>query len=209
VCLSGAKILSWDFDSGNLALDFVNTVEWRGSDQPAEHLTEYGDLVSWGHEAGILRALDAKKLLERAQGSSSNASRALSRSIQLRELTYRIFSASAADAQASQADLASFNADLSRAMSHSRIRTANGGFAWDWEARERAFDQMLWPVIRAAADLLTSDELERLGECADDRGCGYLFIDTSKNHSRRWCSMESCGNRAKARRFYRQKQEQS
>lgn len=199
--------MSWDFDSGNLALDFVNTVEWRGSDQPAEHLTAYGELVSWAQEAGMLSAPDAQKLLEGAESSSSNVSRVLSRSIELRELIYRIFSAQAADAQASQANLASFNAELSRAMTHSRIRTADGGFAWDWEARDEAFDQMLWPVIRAAADLLTSDELGRMGECADDRGCGYLFVDTSKNHSRRWCSMESCGNRAKARRFYRQKQE--
>jgi predicted RNA-binding Zn ribbon-like protein len=50
--------------------------------------------------------------------------------------------------------------------------------------------------------LVTSKEIKRVGECADDRGCGYLFIDTSRNHSRRWCSMEACGNRAKAQRHY-------
>jgi predicted RNA-binding Zn ribbon-like protein len=61
---------------------------------------------------------------------------------------------------------------------------------------------MLWPVVRDAADLLTSKELNRVGRCADER-CGWLFVDTSRNRSRRWCSMESCGNRAKARRHYR------
>jgi predicted RNA-binding Zn ribbon-like protein len=63
---------------------------------------------------------------------------------------------------------------------------------------------MLWPVARSAADLLTSaEELARVGQCADDRGCGWLFFDTSRNHSRRWCAMKDCGNRAKARRHYR------
>jgi len=57
-------------------------------------------------------------------------------------------------------------------------------------------------VARSAAELLTSDNVDRVRECEDDRGCGYLFIDQSKNRSRRWCSMESCGNRAKARRYY-------
>jgi predicted RNA-binding Zn ribbon-like protein len=61
---------------------------------------------------------------------------------------------------------------------------------------------MLWPILRSAAEVLTSEKRTRLGQCADDRGCGWLFLDTSKNRSRRWCDMEDCGNRAKARRHY-------
>jgi predicted RNA-binding Zn ribbon-like protein len=60
---------------------------------------------------------------------------------------------------------------------------------------------MLWPVVRSAAALLVSDDLDRVGQCEDDRGCGYLFFDTSRNRTRRWCDMKSCGNRAKAQRF--------
>jgi predicted RNA-binding Zn ribbon-like protein len=60
----------------------------------------------------------------------------------------------------------------------------------------------MWPVVHSAAELLTSPHLDRVRQCADDRGCGFLFFDTSRNGSRRWCSMESCGNRAKARRHY-------
>ncbi|MCX6026505.1 MAG: CGNR zinc finger domain-containing protein [Chloroflexi bacterium] len=61
---------------------------------------------------------------------------------------------------------------------------------------------VLWPVMRSAAELLTSDLASRVGQCQDDRGCGWLFIDTSRNHTRRWCAMGDCGNRAKARRHY-------
>ena len=68
------------------------------------------------------------------------------------------------------------------------------------------FDRILWPVARSAGELLISDKLDRVRQCADDRGCGYLFVDTSRNRSRRWCSMESCGNRAKAHRHYQRQQ---
>jgi len=68
---------------------------------------------------------------------------------------------------------------------------------------------MLWPVTRAAVDLLLSDSLAQVGQCADDRGCGLLFIDTSRNHSRQWCSMDACGNRAKAQRHYRRSKKKS
>jgi len=78
------------------------------------------------------------------------------------------------------------------------LEPGGAGFSGSWPAADY-LDRPLWPVARAAADLLQSEQLERVGECADDRGCGYLFLDTSRNHSRRWCSMESCGNRAKAR----------
>jgi predicted RNA-binding Zn ribbon-like protein len=63
---------------------------------------------------------------------------------------------------------------------------------------------MLAPIVKSAADLLLSDMLDRVKQCEGDP-CGWLFLDTSRNRSRRWCSMEDCGNRAKARRFYQRK----
>jgi predicted RNA-binding Zn ribbon-like protein len=64
----------------------------------------------------------------------------------------------------------------------------------------------VWPVAYSAADLLaTPDQLARVGQCQDDRGCGWLFLDLTKNHSRRWCAMDDCGNRAKAKRHYERK----
>lgn len=197
--------MGWGFDAGNLALDFANTAEWHASEQPTEFLKSFEDLLSWAVEAGILKAAAAGQLSSQAKHSRRKAARALTRAVKMRELTYRIFSAIAADQSPASNDLTAFNQTLSRAMSHANVRRDRDRFVWDWETPELEFDRILWPVARAAADLLTSDLLDRVGECADDRGCGYLFIDTSKNHSRRWCSMESCGNRAKARRFYEQK----
>jgi predicted RNA-binding Zn ribbon-like protein len=87
-------------------------------------------------------------------------------------------------------------------MEHLVLVPSESGFVWSWSTQAGGAKLILWSVARAAAELLTSEHVERVRECEDDHGCGYLFIDQTKNHSRRWCSMESCGNRAKARRHY-------
>jgi predicted RNA-binding Zn ribbon-like protein len=89
-----------------------------------------------------------------------------------------------------------------KAITVGEIVPQDKGFAWNWPLGPLSFEQMLWPITRAAMDLLLSKELSQVGQCADDRGCGLLFIDTSRNHSRQWCSMDVCGNRAKAQRHY-------
>ncbi len=78
---------------------------------------------------------------------------------------------------------------------------AGGGFAWEWDAGGDVLARPLWALARSAADLLTSPRLSRVRECPGEDGCGWLFLDTSKNGSRRWCSMQGCGSRAKARRY--------
>jgi predicted RNA-binding Zn ribbon-like protein len=206
--------------SGRLSLGFANTADWHASDHPVESLTSYSDLVAWGQHVGILTDHQAQRLLKEATRRPEGANAVLERAIALREAIYRIFSAISHGRPPQAADLATFNAELSGALAQSRIVStlrqpfdgardkaqdnAVGGFAWDWAGAEDALDQMLWPVVHDAAGLLTSEELDRVGQCADDR-CGWLFLDTSRNRSRRWCSMEDCGNRAKARRHYERK----
>lgn len=189
---------------GRLGLDFANTADWHASDHPVESLTSYSDLVAWSQQVGILTDHQAQRLLKEAARRSGDAAAVLERAIALREAIYRIFSAISHGRPPQAADLAIFNAELSESLAHSRIVSTAEGFAWDWARAEDALDRMLWPVVHDAAALLTSEELDRVGQCADDR-CGWLFFDTSRNRSRRWCSMEDCGNRAKARRHYQRK----
>ena len=94
------------------------------------------------------------------------------------------------------------NAELSRSMSKSRLVWNKANFDWDRQGEDGDLDQVLWWVLRSTTDLLTSEDIQRVGVCADDRGCGWLFYDTSRNRTRQWCSMRGCGNRAKARRHY-------
>lgn len=193
----------WDFDAGRLPLDFANTMDWHAGPNPIERLNSYTDLVGWSLEGGFLTEQEAQLLIEEAKRRPEEAMMALDEAIRLREATYRVFSAVAAGTEPPQNDLDLLNAMLVEALSRAQIEPSPSGFSWGWSDKERRMDRMLWPILHATAELLTSHDLKRIGECADDRGCGYLFYDTSRNHNRRWCSMDSCGNRAKARRYYK------
>jgi predicted RNA-binding Zn ribbon-like protein len=91
-------------------------------------------------------------------------------------------------------------------LSHLRLGSRGGELFWTWAAADDALEAPLWPILRSAAEILTSEDRQQVRECAGT-ACTWLFLDRSRNRSRRWCSMESCGNREKARRHYRRKSE--
>ncbi|HKX31674.1 MAG TPA: ABATE domain-containing protein [Blastocatellia bacterium] len=186
--------------TGDPALDLANTVDWRTGDHPRELLNSYVDLVAWGQHTGLLAKREASRLLDEALRHPVLASRALGQALELREHLYRLFSAVVKGQQVKDSDLEFLNRSLPEAMSRLKIGRRNGGYDWTWSG-EVALERVWWPVVRAAAELLTSGDLKGLRECPGE-GCGWLFIDQSRNQSRRWCSMEVCGNRAKARRHY-------
>ncbi len=187
---------------GELCLDFTNTSGNHADDHPSEHLTSYADLVAWSQHAGIISDHTARRLTQAAADHSASAQQVLEDAIALREAMYRVFSATSTGSAPKRADLEVLNDALSKAMAHPRLVATEDGYVWDWKHEEDALDQMLAPIARSAADLLTSNDLGRVRECSGDT-CGWLFIDQSKNHSRRWCAMNDCGNRAKARRHYK------
>jgi predicted RNA-binding Zn ribbon-like protein len=152
--------------------------------------------------AGIITPQNAAHLRRLANERTDEASAVYEGAIRLREAVYSIFSRHYHDAEVKPDDMQVLNAALSQSLPYLKVVTSPPGFTWEWSDEVGDFNQVIWPIARAAAELLTSDLLDRVRECEDDRGCGYLFIDTTRNHSRRWCSMESCGNRAKARRHY-------
>lgn len=193
-----------DLIGGQLCLDFVNTVGAHDTDQPEEHLRNYADLVAWSRHAGALTADEARALLDAAARRPAEAATALTRAVALREALYRLFSRIAAGAEPAEDDLASVNAALAAMLARSRLVPAAGGFTWAWAGPADALDRPLWPVLHSTADLLTTGELQRVRECAGE-GCGWLFVDLSRNRSRRWCDMRDCGNRAKARRHYQRR----
>jgi predicted RNA-binding Zn ribbon-like protein len=190
-------------ETGYLCLDFANTADWHASDQPVESLNRYQDLALWARENGLLSQAEVEQMLHKASARPAEAETVLKQAIALREAIYHSFSAIAAGRAPQEADLSLLNERLPEALARLQIAKSEAGFTWTWRSQADELDQMLWPVVRSAAELLTGGELDRVKECEDDRGCGFLFYDTSRNRSRRWCSMESCGNRAKVRRFRR------
>ncbi len=200
---TSAETERYHLDAGRLCLDFANTVEWHASAHPEEELHHYDDLVAWAEQTRVVAHDEARQLMHQAALHPAESASVYEEAIALREAIYRIFSAAAHGNAAAEGDLALFNAALVRALAHLRIVLAAEGFAWDWEVQDGAFDRMLWPVAWSAAGLLTSEAIGRVGQCDDEKGCGWLFFDTSRNRSRRWCDMRDCGNRAKSRRHYR------
>lgn len=159
-------------------------------------------MVTWGEQAGLVSPEFAQRLLKLAVEQPGNADHAYDFAIRFRETLYRIFSYRYTGKPIPEVDLALLNSVVSQAMAHLQLIPAGSEFRWEWESEIEGVDLVLWPVARAAAELLTSSKASQVRVCEDDPGCGYLFFDQTKNHSRRWCSMESCGNRAKARRHY-------
>lgn len=184
---------------GNLALDFANTVSTHGPDRLNDWLGGYHDLAWWSVRAGVVDDAGAHALIARSRAEAGEAARVFARAIALREAIFRAFSSLAREEAVVADDLRTINHELARALPHLRVAASGDGFGWEWEGD--ALDRVIWPVARAAAELLASGELGRIGECAGD-DCEWLYLDTSRNHSRRWCVMADCGNRAKARRHY-------
>jgi predicted RNA-binding Zn ribbon-like protein len=185
-----------------LCLNFANTVDPRQGDHPREFLTGYPDLVAWSVRVGVLDQPAAEELAAAAERDRAAAESVYAEAVRVREALYAVFSAAAAGAVAPAPALATLNAAVARAFAHAMVEPREDGYSWGWRSNRPAPDRMLWPVLRSAVDLLTSDELARVKECPGLGDCGWLFLDTSKNGSRRWCSMEGCGNRAKGRRHY-------
>lgn len=185
------------FRGGDLALDFCNTLSADATDR----LTDYAQLVSWSRQRGIVTGPEARRLLDEASSDPDAAREVHRAALALRDAAVRLFTAIAQERSGSRQDLQLLNSWLPRALQWLRIGAGKEGYAWEWEG-SRALERMLFPVVRAAADLLTHPErLARVRACASD-SCGWLFVDTTKNRSRRWCDMADCGNRAKVRRHY-------
>ena len=186
----------------NLSLNFANTVGDHATDHPEDYLEGYPDLVLWGQQAGILSQGEADNLFQQARKRPREAADVFDLAVSLRETIYRSFSATAAGNSPSDADLDFLNTMLEASPVQLHVAKAGEKFVCEWMGDNAALESLLAPISWSAATLLASDELQQVKECAN-QGCGWLFLDTTRNHSRRWCDMADCGSRVKARRYYR------
>ena len=185
----------WTFDlcGGHVALDFANTVSDRPSFEPIERLRDYEDLVRFAVQTGITTKTAARSLLRTAESDPASAERALAAARTLREALYDLFFAQAAGKTSKARDVEIVDAAWHRL-------SLDSDFHWTWIDGPEALDSMLGPIVESAVALLTAGPRDRVRTCESDT-CQWVFLDTSKNRSRRWCDMKQCGNREKARRF--------
>jgi predicted RNA-binding Zn ribbon-like protein len=196
---------TFELSGGALPLDFANT--WSDRERlETDNLRGYSDLLAFARQTELLTPGEEDRLAVRAERDPKKAAAALASGRGLREALYGIFSAIAASRSPAAADLERLNAALPEALSHLRLESRGTELVWTWAAPEGPLEAPLWPILRSAAELLTSEERRQVRECAGN-SCTWLFLDRSRNRSRRWCSMETCGNRAKAHRHYRRRSE--
>jgi predicted RNA-binding Zn ribbon-like protein len=193
---------------GDVSLDFVNTLGWRLRGYPREYLRSYEDLLDWGRQAGLLALEETEDLSREATLDPEGARETLSRALALREAIHRLISAHIAGESQDENDLSALNRELSIALSHLRVMPADGAYSWGWDRSgdegKTPLDSPLWRVAQSAAQLLTSEKLGRVKLCAGE-GCGWIFLDESRNSSRRWCDSRDCGNRERVRRHLARK----
>jgi predicted RNA-binding Zn ribbon-like protein len=199
---SNAGTIDMPREKMQLALDFANTRGWHESEDREELLETYRDAIKWCEQSGVVDRKEAAHLVETGQNRVSVMRELLREFIRLRKSLYRIFSAVATEIPPRDIDLETLNEHLAKVMAETRLVYESPRFILHQDRRDEALHFLLDPIVRSAANLLLSDEIGRLKKCAD-QSCGWLFIDGSKNRSRKWCDMKDCGNRAKARRHYR------
>lgn len=187
-----------------LCLEFVNTLSWRGRPEPTEHLIHPADWLNWIEEAKALPVEAVAELRRRAGMWEAESQKGLARAIEFREAVYNILYAHSQGAAPSNPDVSEFMGVLESAMEGLRLNPADGQWGWRLDNTPLDWEAPLRPVALSAAQLLTSGFATRVRGCGRDE-CRWLFLDLTKNNSRKWCDMATCGNVLKARRNYARK----
>ncbi|PRE15979.1 CGNR zinc finger domain-containing protein [Burkholderia multivorans] len=180
-----------------LSIDFANTLYWRGTEPPTETLRTIDDLFAWCRDQAGVPACVA----DACRAGIDDGPAWLAHALALREALYRLFLAQAEQREPQAEDLKQVGAFLAEASPRVALARVDGRYAWRIEPPGATLGALLSPVLWSATDLLGGVRLAKVKRCAND-ACQWLFVDDSKNGSRRWCSMSSCGNRAKAYRHY-------
>ncbi len=189
---------AFQFVGGDPALDLVNTVDWTAAGLVNERLTDYAAILAWGAAAGLLTPEISRRLGRAAEADPEQARAAHAAALRARELLRPVFGGGPAERAGAVREL---NPLLGEALGRLTLAPAGGSrrLRWEWKEMDARLDAVLWPVLRSAADLLVSDEAERIRTCAGP-DCGWMYVDRSRNGFRRWCQMRTCGTREKSRR---------
>lgn len=184
---------------GELAFDFTNTSSARGDPAHQEHLRVAQNVVDWAEHAKLLGPEDAQRLRDAVAADEKLAREMLRRALELRETIFAIAVELAAGRPAPTAPVDRLTQEHAACIARARLTRIEGRYFWSWTPQESAVEAVLGPIALSALTTLTQADLSRVKQCPGDK-CGWLFFDTTKNKSRRWCEMEVCGNRAKQRR---------
>jgi predicted RNA-binding Zn ribbon-like protein len=190
--------------AGHPALELVNTLDFRFAAETVDLIPTYKDLLRLTTQLQMLSAERARKLARTA--GEQEARRVLASTVELREAIAKVLYGRIDGTRPPVGQLQVLEKQFQAAGLHRRLMTGESHLEWTWFGVERQAEIPLWMLAQAASDLLVSSDAELIKDCGDPK-CRWLFLDVSKNHSRRWCDMKTCGNRMKARRHHARAQE--
>jgi predicted RNA-binding Zn ribbon-like protein len=200
------NIANLPLDGGLLCLDFVNTVQTRKKAVFYEYLPDYATFLQWCTKVNIINLKEAEGYEAIAKQSPQKSVLAFQKVIAARELLYRLFSAKSAGEPVDGLVLDEFNALLADALQHIGFENSSKGPVQVWVNPQHDLTAPLWKVIKSAYDILVADESKYVKECS---ACGWLFLDKSRTHTRRWCNPLECGSVDKATRYYHRMKEKN
>jgi predicted RNA-binding Zn ribbon-like protein len=188
--------------SDELSIRFVNTMAWRLREPSEERLPSSKALLDWFSAVGLADPNYSARIEARWRKHPHEAQSLYEEAIMLRESVYQLFQSRLATKQFSEQAMKALNLTLGASAPGLRVASIRNILVWQTTFRRTSPADLLKPIAWSAADLLTGPRAQKIRQCQDDRGCGWLFVDESRAQNRRWCSMGDCGNRAKARRHY-------
>jgi len=184
---------------GELCLDFCNSGQGARGSSGDEWINSYAELVAWLQAAGALTARQANALRAAAEKAPEAAERVWSRALRFRESLARVLLARAQGKSPEAEALRALEAEYARTARYARLASTQEGFRWTLDAQADELELALRPIVESAVSLMISPRMARLRRCGNET-CYWLFIDETKNCSRRWCEMASCSNLMKVRR---------
>jgi predicted RNA-binding Zn ribbon-like protein len=187
-----------------LAFDFTNTTSGQGGPRHREHLQTAEDVVIWAHHAKIIAEKSARDLRRKLARRPRLARELRQRALALRNIVHGIGVALAAGRPLRSTGVDRLTQIHAGCLRFAHLTRSRGVYVWSWESSERPVEAILGPITLSALSLLNQADLSRVKQCPGE-DCGWLFFDTTKNKSRRWCEMEVCGNRAKQKRLRQRK----
>jgi predicted RNA-binding Zn ribbon-like protein len=199
---SGEEVRSRGSVSDELSIRFVNTMAWRLREPSEERLPTPKALLDWFSAVGLADPNYSARIEARWRNHPNEAQSLYEEAIVLRESIYQLLWSRLVTKQSSERAMKALNLTLSASAPGLGVASIRNVLVWQTTFRRTSPADLLKPIAWSAADLLTGHRAQKIRQCQDDRGCGWLFVDESRAQNRRWCSMGDCGNRAKAHRHY-------
>lgn len=191
-----------DLNAGAPCLAFLNSTDQPDGFSHRDDLQPgYANVLSWALAAGVIDDADTRRLLGIARRNAREASAIRRRILEFRGTLLRLVRCMLANKTPDQSDLSAFEREFRDTYAHASLvmNPETGALIWEWPEDIR-LEQPLWSIVRSAEEILFSERRDRIRECASD-DCQRMFLDTSRNRSRRYCSTAVCGNRERVRKF--------